>query len=187
VHDTPTAVDLVDRKFSQEPPDQLWGTDITEHPTRQGKVYCAVAVVLDVHSRRVVGWSLDATQTAAPATNALGMTIANRSPLPPETVIHSDHGGQFTSWTFTRRAQQSGLVPSMGSIGDYFDNAVIESFRGRAQTELFNRRKWKTRIELANALFEYLEIPQPPTPPQRALSMPTPIECEMLYHTQPVA
>jgi transposase InsO family protein len=86
----------------------------TEHPTREGKVYCAV--VLDVYSRRVVGWSIDASQTATLVTNALGMAIGNRHPA--ATVIHSDHGVQFTSWAFTRRAKESGLVPSMGSIGD---------------------------------------------------------------------
>jgi transposase InsO family protein len=91
------AKDLVDRQFTRTGPNELWVTDITEHPTREGKLYCAV--VLDVHSRRVVGWSIDATQTAALATNALGMAIANRSPQPSAgpgsgTVIHSDHGVQ---------------------------------------------------------------------------------------------
>lgn len=185
VHDTPTAVDLVDRNFSRDAPNQLWVTDITEHPTREGKVYCAV--VLDVHSRRVVGWSIESSQTAALATNALGMAIANRSPTPAGTVIHSDHGVQFTSWAFTRRAQESGLVPSMGSIGDCYDNAVIESFWGRAQTELLNRRRWRTRIELANALFEYLEIFHNRRRRHSALGMLTPIEYEMLHQDQPVA
>src|SRR6185369_8909849 len=74
---------------------------------------------------------------------------------------------QFTSWAFTRRARESGLVPSMGSIGDCYDNAVVESFRGRVQTELLNRRRWRTRIELANALFEYLEIFHISPPTQR--------------------
>ncbi|MEU4743530.1 IS3 family transposase, partial [Actinosynnema sp. NPDC023658] len=120
-HDTPTAVDLVDRDFARPAPNQLWVTDITEHPTREGKVYCAV--VLDVHSRRVVGWSIDSSQTAALATNTLGMAISNRSPL-SDTVIHSDHGVQFTSWTFTRRAKESGLLPSMRSIGGCYDNAT---------------------------------------------------------------
>ncbi|MFT7837081.1 IS3 family transposase [Saccharothrix sp. BKS2] len=117
-HDTPTAVDLVDRDFARTAPNRLWVTDITEHPTRVGKVYCAV--VLDVHSLRVVGWSIDSSQTAALATNALGMAISNRSPL-SDTMIHSGHGVQFTSWTFTRRAKESGLLPSMGSIGDCYD------------------------------------------------------------------
>ena len=124
IHDTAFAGDLVDRNFVRKRPDQLWVTDITEHPTREGKLYCAV--VLDVHSRRVVGWSIDASQTAALATNALSMAIANRNPTPGDpTVIHSDHGVQFTSWAFTRRARESGLVPSMGSIGDSQDCETV--------------------------------------------------------------
>jgi putative transposase len=148
-HQTPTAVDLVERAFARTQPDQLWVTDITEHRTREGKVYCAV--VLDTFSRRVVGWSIDSAPTAALVTNALGMAIQNRRP--DGTLIHSDHGAQFTSWAFTQRARDSGLVASMGSIGDCYDNAVIESFWGRMQTELLNRRRWRTRVELANAMF----------------------------------
>ncbi|MGJ6965583.1 transposase, partial [Streptosporangium sp. G11] len=90
-------------------------------------------------------------------------------------------GVQFTSWAFTQRAKASGLVPSMGSIGDCFDNAVIESFWGRMQTELLNRKRWKTRIELANAIFEYLEIFHNRRRRHSALGMLTPIEYEMLY------
>lgn len=138
-----TATDLVDRQFSRDGRDQLWVTDITEHPTREGKVYCAV--VLDVFSRHVVGWSIDSAPTAALVTNALGMAIDNRRPAAGATVIHSDHGTQFTSWAFTRRAIESGLLPSMGSIGDCYDNAVIESFWSRMQVELLDRRRWKTR------------------------------------------
>ena len=111
-----TPADLVDRNFARHEPDQLWVTDVTEHPTREGKVYCAV--VLDVFSRRVVGWSIDRSATAGLVTSALGMAIGNRQP-DPETVIHSDQGTPFTSWAFTDRARQSGLVPSMGSVGDY--------------------------------------------------------------------
>jgi putative transposase len=90
-HDTPTPVDPVDRDFARAAPNQLRVTDITEHPTREGKVYCAV--MLDVHSRRVVGWSIGSSQTAAVATNALGMAISSRFPL-SDAVIHSDHGVQ---------------------------------------------------------------------------------------------
>ncbi|GHH31188.1 hypothetical protein GCM10018780_91700 [Streptomyces lanatus] len=125
-HETPSASDLVERNFRRTARDQLWVTDITEHPTREGKVYCAV--VLDVHSRRVVGWSIDASATAALATNALSMAIGNRRPRPGATIIHSDHGVQFSSWAFTERARSSGLVASMGSIGDCADNALMESF-----------------------------------------------------------
>jgi transposase InsO family protein len=138
-------------------------------------------VVLDVYSRRVVGWSIDSSQTANLVTNALGMAIGNRSPT--ATVIHSDHGVQFTSWAFTRRATESGLVPSMGSIGDCYDNAVIEAFWGRMQVELLDRRRWRTRIELANAIFEYLEIFHNRRRRHSALGMLTPIEYETLHPT----
>ena len=177
-HEAPTAEDLVERSFERAEPNQLWVTDITEHPTREGKVYCAV--VLDTFSRRIVGWSIDASPTASLVTNALWMAIDNRRPS-PGVLIHSDHGTQFTSWAFTRRAIDSGLVPSMGSIGDCFDNTVDESFWGRMQVELLNRRRWKTRVELANAIFEYLEIFHNRKRRHSALGMRTPIEFEKMH------
>jgi putative transposase len=183
-HQTPTASDLVHRDFARPVPDRLWVTDITEHPTREGKVYCAV--VLDAFSRRVVGWSIDASQTAALVTSALDMAIRNRA-AQPGTVIHSDHGVQYTSWAFTDRARASGLLPSMGTIGDCYDNAMIESFWGRVQTELLNRQRWRTRIELANALFEYLEIFHNRRRRHSSLGMLTPIEYELRATTEPVA
>jgi putative transposase len=152
------ASDLVDRAFARSGPDQLWVTDITEHPTREGKVYCCV--VLDTYSRRVVGWSIDSSPTGALVTNALGMAIDSRLTKRAETgtIIHSDQGVQFGSWAFTRRAKDSGLLASMGSIGDCYDNSMIESFWSRMQVELLDRKRWNTRLELANAIFEYLEI-----------------------------
>ncbi|MDQ4038315.1 MAG: IS3 family transposase [Actinomycetota bacterium] len=170
-----TASDQVDRQFHRDQPDQLWVTDITEHPTREGKVYCTV--VLDVFSRRVVGWSIDSAPTAALVTNALGMAIQQRQPA-EGTVIHSDQGTQFTSWAFTCRALDSGLVPSMGSVGDCFDNAVIESLWSRMQVELLDRQKWKTRVELANAIFEYLEIFHNRQRRHSALGMLSPVQFE---------
>jgi transposase InsO family protein len=114
-----TTSDRVERSFGRSERDQLWVTDITEHPTREGKVYCAV--VLDAWSRRVVGWSIDSSPSAALATNALGMAIEQRRPASEMTVIHSDQGTQFTSWAFTRRAVDSGLLPSMGSVPVEFE------------------------------------------------------------------
>jgi putative transposase len=169
------AADLVDRQFSRPGPNQLWVTDITEHPTREGKLYCAV--VLDAFSRRVVGWSIDATPTAALVTNALGMAIQTRTP-PGGTIIHSDQGVQFASWAFTQRAKDSGLVPSMGSVGDCYDNAMIEAFWSRMQVELLDRRRWRTRVELANAIFEYLEIFHNRQRRHSSLGMLTPIQFE---------
>ena len=164
-----------DRQFSRSGPNQLWVTDITEHPTREGKLSCAV--VLDSFSRRVVGWSIDATPTAALVTSALGMAIQTRTP-PAGAVIHSDQGVQFASWAFTQRAKDSGLVPSMGSVGDCYDNAMIEAFWSRMQVELLDRHRWKTRVELANAIFEYLEIFHNRQRRHSSLGMLTPIQFE---------
>jgi putative transposase len=149
-----TVTDLVKRQFTADGPNRLWVTDITEHPTREGKLYCCV--VIDVFSRRVVGWAIDSAQRADLATNALGMAIDSRRPS-PGSIIHGDHGIQFTSWAFTSRATNAGLLPSLGTVGDPYDNAVVESFWGRMQVELLNRQKWRTRVELANAIFEYIE------------------------------
>jgi transposase InsO family protein len=172
-----TAEDRVQRQFGRNGCNQLWVTDITEHPTREGKVYCAV--VLDAFSRRVVGWSIDGHPTAALVTNALGMAIEQRRPPEGTTVIHSDQGTQFTSWTFTQRAVDSGLLPSMGSVGDCYDNAMIESFWSRMQVELLDRQRWKTRVELANAIFEYLEIFHNRRRRHSSLGMLSPVEYEM--------
>jgi transposase InsO family protein len=179
-----TAADRVERQFHRDQRDELWVTDITEHRTREGKVYCAV--VLDTWSRRVVGWSIDSTPNTALVTNALGMAIEQRQPN-GDTIIHSDQGTQFTSWAFTRRAIDSGLLPSMGSVGDCFDNAMMESFWSRLQVELLDRKRWSTRVELASAIFEYLEIFHNRQRRHSSLSMLTPVEFEVLHQPTPAA
>jgi len=171
-----TAADRVERQFHRDNPDELWVTDVTEHPTREGKVYCAV--VLDAWSRRVIGWSIDGSPSTALVTNALGMAIDQRRPTSSATVIHSDQGTQFTSWAFTRRAVDSGLLPSTGSVGDCFDNAVMEAFWSRMQVELLDRKRWSTRVELANAMFEYIEIFHNRKRRHSSLGMLTPVEFE---------
>ncbi len=170
-----TVTDLVRRSFRRTGPNQLWVTGITGHPAREGKVYCCV--VLDAWSRRVAGWAIDSTQRADLATNALGMAIDPRGPA-AGGIIHGDHGTQFTSWTFTERARQAGLLPSLGTIGDPYDNAVIESFWGRMQTELLNRQRCDTRAEPANAIFEYIEGFHNRRRRHSALHWQTPIEFE---------
>jgi transposase InsO family protein len=97
-------------------------------------------VVLDAFSRRVVGWSISHNPTAGLSTNALGMAIEQRD-ASRGTVIHSDHGTQFTAWTFTDRGRKSGQLPSMGSVGDCYDNAMIEAFWSRMQVELLDTRR----------------------------------------------
>jgi transposase InsO family protein len=113
------------------------------------------------------------------------MAINQRQPN--ATVIHSDQGTQFTSLAFTRRAIDSGLLPSMGSVGDCYDNAVIESFWSRMQVELLDRKRWRTRVELANAIFEYLEIFHNRQRRHSALGMLTPVEFEVRHQPATVA
>ena len=177
-----TADDLVNRKFHRQAPNELWVTDITEHPTREGKVYCCA--VLDTFSRKIVGWSIDTVQDSNLVINALDMAIKARKPA--GTVVHADHGTQFTSWAFTDRIRSSGLMPSFGTVGDGLDNAMMESFWSSMQIELLNRKKWKTRIELANAMFEYIEIFHNRQRRHSGLGYRSPIEFELTYEQPPI-
>ncbi|UUY05143.1 IS3 family transposase [Svornostia abyssi] len=179
-----TSLDLVQRDFRRDAPDLLWMTDITEHPTREGKVYCCV--VLDAFSRYVVGWSIDSTQTTTLVLNALGMATRRRNP-DGELVIHSDRGVQFTSWAFSQKVRDAGLAPSMGAVGSPYDNAMVEAFWGRMQVELLNRRRWKTRIELASAIHDYIELWHNTRRRHSALGMKTPTEYETHHHTTTTA
>ena len=172
---TVTSLDLVRREFKRGRPNELWVTDITEHPTREGKIYCCV--VLDTFSRKVVGWSIDSTQTTTLVLNALGMATQRRSDR-DGLVIHSDRDTQFTSWAFSDQVRQAGISPSMGAVGSAYDNALMEAFWGRMQVELFNRRKWKTRIELATAIHDYIELWHNTRRRHSALGMRTPAEIE---------
>lgn len=148
--------DLVNRQFCVDGPDRLWVMDITEHPTGDGKVY--LAAVVDAWSRRVVGWSIADHIRAELVVDALQMAVWRRQPPKDQTVAHSDHGSQYTSWAFGKRLRDAGLLGSMGSIGDAYDNAVAESFFSTVQRELLDERaRWDTRQELALALFEWIE------------------------------
>ena len=113
--------------------------------------------MLDTCSRRIVGWSIDSAQDTNLVVNALDMAIKQRR-VKKGSVVHADHGVQFTSWSFTERIRDAGLMPSFGSVGDAFDNAMMESFWSSMQNELLNRKKWKTRLELTNAIFDYIEV-----------------------------
>lgn len=153
--DAEPAEDLVERRFDADEPDRLWVMDITEHPTGTGKVY--LSVVLDAFSRRVVGWSIADHIRSELVVDALQMATWRRRPEPGRTVAHSDHGSQYTSWAFGRRLRDAGLLGSMGSIGDCFDNSVVESFFGTLQVELLDQHRWETRDQLAAAIFEWIE------------------------------
>ena len=171
-----TADDLVNRKFHRLAPNELWVTDITEHPTKEGKVYCAA--VLDAYSRRIVGWAIDSRQDATLVVNALDMAIRNRKPK-PGGIVHADHGAQFTSWVFGEKIRSAGLLPSFGTVGDGYDNAMMESFWSSMQIELLNRRRWKTRVELSTAMFEYIEVYYNRQRRHSALGYVSPIQYEL--------
>ena len=148
-----TQEDLVKRKFTAPQVNALWLTDITEHKTREGTLYCCA--VLDLYSRRVVGWAIDRRNEATLVNDALTMAASSRG-TSPETILHSDHGSQFTSWSFTANLKHHQLLGSMGTVGDCFDNAPMESFWGSMQIELLNRKKWMTYVELSTAMADYI-------------------------------
>jgi len=122
-----TADDLVNRKFHRMKPNELWVTDITQHRTREGWLYCCC--VLDAFSRKIVGWSIDSSADTRLVLNALDMAIKTRDPA-PGGIVHADHGAQFTSWAFGNRIRAAGLMPSFGSVGDGLDNACESSRSG---------------------------------------------------------
>lgn len=134
-----TAGDLVNRKSHRVMPNELWVTDITEHRTREGKVYCCC--VMDTYRRKIVGWSIDSSQDTRLVINALDMAIKNRDPA-PGGIVHAGHGTQSTSWAFGGRIRRAGLMPSFGSVGDGLESAMMVSFWSSMQIELLNRQGW---------------------------------------------
>lgn len=167
--------DLVNRQFHPAGPNELWVTDITQHRTREGWVYCAA--VLDAWSRRIVGWSIADHLRTELVVDAVTMATWRR-PDTANTILHSDHGTQFTSWVFGRKLRDAGLLGSMGSIGDAYDNAMIESFWGSMQLELLDRQKWTSRQQLANAIFDWIERFYNPTRRHSQLGYKSPINYE---------
>jgi putative transposase len=176
---TSPAADWVQRQFTADRPDALWVSDITQHRTQQGWVYCAV--VLDAYSRRVVGWSIAEHLRTELVVDALEMACLRRRPAGAGTVFHSDHGSQYTSWAFGQRVRRAGLLASMGSVGDCFDNALAESFFASLQVELLDRQTWATRGQLANAIFEWIEAWYNPTRRHSALDYHSPVDYERLH------
>ena len=147
------AADLVQRNFSANAPDQLWVADITYVPTLTGFLY--LAVVLDVFSRRVVGWAMATHMRKELVVDALDMAIYRRR---PERVIHhSDQGSQYTSIAFGKRCELFGVLPSMGSVGDCFDNAMCESFNATLECELLVFNRFRNPREAAIAVFDFID------------------------------
>lgn len=176
-----TADDLVHRKLHRLSPDELWVADITEHPTREGKVFCAA--VLDACSRKIAGWAIDSKQDSTLVVNALDMALRARTPT-PGGIVHADHGAQFTSWVFIQKIRSAGFLSSFGAVGDALDNAMMESFWSQVQIELLNRKKWKTRIELANAIFKYIEVFYNRKRRHSSLGYQTPTDFDLAFSKQ---
>jgi putative transposase len=178
-----TEEDLVKRDFTADWPDALWLTDITEHPTSEGKLYCAA--VMAAFSRRIIGWSIAARQDSDLVINALSMAVTRRQPEKGRTVLHSDHGTQYTAWAFGKRIRDAGILGSMGTVGDCYDNAMMESFWHTMQLELLDLRKWETRQQLGNAIFEWVECWYNPYRRHSSIGMLSPAEFERRYRESP--
>jgi putative transposase len=147
------APDLVDRKFVADKPNALWVGDITYVPTWAGFLY--LAVVLDVWSRKIVGWAMASHLRTSLVTAALDMAIAQRSPA--DVIYHSDQGCQYTSIEFGKRCREAGVRPSMGSVGDCYDNAMCESFFATLECELIDRSTFRNHDEARDAIFDFIE------------------------------
>jgi len=147
------APDLVNRDFTAHKPNMLWVADITYIPTWAGFLY--LAVVLDAFSRRIVGWSMASTLHRQVVLDALDMALWQRQPS--GVIHHSDQGSQYTSIEFGKRCREAGVRPSMGSVGDAYDNAMAESFFATLECELLDRRRFKTQAEARIAVFEFIE------------------------------
>jgi putative transposase len=168
------APDLVDRNFTASAPNQLWVSDITYVPTWSGFLF--LAVVLDVYSRRVVGWAMANHLRTELVLDALNMALYRRKPK--GVIHHSDQGCQYTSIAFGNRCKEAGVKPSMGSVGDCFDNAMCESFNATLECELLVRHRFKNQHEAALAVFDFIEGWYNPHRRHTAIGNISPIEFE---------
>jgi putative transposase len=176
--DARPAPDLVDRDFSVSAPNELWIADITYVPTWAGFLY--LAVVLDAFNRAVVGWATANNLRTKIVLDALEMALWQRR---PENVIHhSDQGSQYTSLAFGKRCTKAGIRPSMGSVGDCYDNAMCESFFATLETELLDRNTFCTHSEARMGIFDYIEAFYNPRRRHTSLGNLSPAEYERRYN-----
>jgi putative transposase len=180
--DSRQAPDLVERNFSAAAPDRLWVADITYVPTWAGFLY--LAVVLDAFSRRIVGWSMATTLATPLVLDALNMALVTRRPR--DVIHHSDQGSQYTSIAFGHRCRDAGVRPSMGSVGDAYDNAMCESFFATLECELLDRCRFKTQAEARSAVFAFIEGFYNPRRRHSSIGYLSPIDYERRHHTMAV-
>ena len=176
VHD-----DHVQRDFTAAAPDTVWVTDITEHPTAEGKLYCCA--IKDLFSNRIVGYALDDRMTAQLAVTALRTAVARRQPS-GVVVVHSDRGSQFRARSFRAVLTAAGLKGSMGRVASAGDNAAMESWHALLQKNVLDRRRWRTRDELHQAVVFWIEHTYNRRRRQRTLGKLTPVEYELAFTRQ---
>lgn len=174
----PSSPDLVERDFHADEPNRLWVADITYIPTYAGFLF--LAVVLDAFSRRVVGWSMATHLRTELVLAALEMALQQRQ---PDAVIHhSDHGCQYTSYAFGKRCREAGVLPSFGSVGDAYDNALCESFFATLECELLHQHRFRSQVEARMAVFDFIEGWYNLHRRHSALGYASPVHFERTHH-----
>ena len=176
--DAAKPIDLVERRFFADAPDQLWVADMTYVPTWSGWLY--LAMVLDVYSRKIIGWAMDTNMRTELILDALQMAVTQRQPI--GVIHHSDRGSQYTSYAFGKRCREAGIMPSMGSVGDAYDNAMAESFFATLEREVLNRRRFKSQAEARMAIFEWIEGWYNPHRRHSGLGYRSPVNYERAHH-----
>ncbi len=177
--DARPAPDLVERDFKADAPDQLWVADITYVPTWSGFLY--LSVVIDAWSRRIVGWSMKTHLRTDLVLDALNMALHQRRP--DEVIHHSDQGTQYTSIAFGLRCKEARVRPSMGSVGDAYDNAMCESFFATLETELIQRKSFRNQAEARMAVFDFIEAWYNPHRRHSSLGQMSPLNFEKKHRS----
>ena len=178
-HRLPVAENRLARQFDPTEPNRAWSADITYIPTGEGWLY--LAVVEDLFSRMIVGWSMADHMESRLVVDALDMAIARRRPL-ADLIAHSDRGSQYASAHYQRVLAAAGLVCSMSEVGQCWDNAPVESFFGRLKCELAPNEVFATRDQARGAIFEYLEAFYNRVRRHSSLGLVSPAEFERAYH-----
>jgi putative transposase len=177
-HAMPVAPNVLDRDFTADAPNKIWVTDITYVWTREGWLY--LAAILDLYSRRVIGWSMSESLSREIALDALDMALRSRKP-PAGLLHHSDRGSQYASGDYQTALTERGIRCSMSRKGDCWDNAVAESFFASLKTELVNEADYVTRAEARSAIFEYLEVFYNRRRRHSSLGYVCPVDYELMY------
>ena len=182
-HARPVAENVLARQFTPSAPNVVWAADITYIPTRQGWLY--LAVVLDLFSRRVVGWSMHNRLNRSLVLDALKMALRGRSPR-PGLIHHSDRGSQYASGDYQGLLQAQQMVCSMSRRGNCWDNAPVESFFSTLKRELVHHRRWQTRAAVRAAIFEYIEVWYNRKRRHSSLGYQSPVQYEALFESSPL-